>query len=327
MPENVGWSGQSVKISKDVLGHFIQTSLTSAFVKPKIYMKIQNIRLIMHRESLYKRYVPAPLSMPLEGKPGYWFAFSADNLLVKAEESISPVPYLTDLGDLGIQPIRTQYLGTLDGRACYSAELSPQRVAPQGYEFSGLRALYSRIDEDIFLLAGRAFQIMRWDQTHQYCGQCGHPTEILKGEMAKTCPVCKFNSYPRISPVASVAVLRDDKILLIRHTGLRGRMRTIVAGFLEPGETLEECVKREVLEEVGLHVKNIKYFGSQPWPFPDSLMIGFTAEYESGEIKVDGKEVSEAAWSDVKNISDIPQRISLSGEIINWFINTHSGNV
>ena len=281
----------------------------------------------MHRESLYKRYIPSAPSTPSKGQLAYWFVFCSDNLLVTAEKSTAPIPCLMDLADLNLSPIRTQYLGTLDGRACYSAELFPQSIAPEGYVFSDLRSLYARFDEDIFRLAGRALQIMSWDQSHQYCGRCGHPTEQLQGEMAKTCPICQFTSYPRISPVTSVAVLKDDTILLIRHAGSRGRMRTIVAGFLEPGETLEECVKREVLEEVGLQVKNIKYFGSQPWPFPNSLMIGFTAEYESGEIQVDGKEVTEAAWCNVTSISDIPPRMSISREIIDWFIENHSNSV
>ena len=291
--------------------------------KLRIYLIVQK-RLDMHKESLYKRFIPAAPSAHYEKQSGYWFAFCSDNLLVKAGEGIFPIPYINDLEHLNLVPIRTQYLGSLDGRGCYSAELPLQSVAPEGYLFSDLRSLYPRFDEDIFLLAGRALQIVNWDQCHQYCGRCGHPTETLKGEMAKTCRVCNFISYPRISPVTSVAVLKDDKILLIRHAGLRGRMRTIVAGFLEPGETLEECVKREVLEEVGLKVKNIKYFGSQPWPFPNSLMIGFTADYESGEIKVDGKEVAEAAWYDVTNISDIPPKMSLSRELIDWYIERHS---
>jgi NAD+ diphosphatase len=281
----------------------------------------------MHKESLYKRYIPSSQLNQYKLEPGYWFAFCSDSLLVKADEGVFPIPYINNLLELNLIPIRIQYLGTLDGRNCYSAELPSQSIVPAGYLFSDLRSLYPRIDEDIFLLAGRALQIVSWDQSHQYCGRCGHSTETLEGEMAKTCPVCKFISYPRISPVTSVAVLKDDKILLIRHAGLRGRMRTIVAGFLEPGETLEECVKREVLEEVGLKVKNIKYFGSQPWPFPNSLMIGFTAEYESGEIKVDGKEVTEAAWYDVTNISEIPPKMSLSREIIDWYITSHSSRV
>jgi NAD+ diphosphatase len=234
---------------------------------------------------------------------------------------------LNSLSDLQLTPIRTQYLGIFEGLPCHSAEIPPETKAPEGLTFTDLRPLYFGIAEDIFLLAGRALQMMAWDQTHQFCGRCGQKTETVDGEMAKICPACKFMSYPRISPAVIVAVLKGDKILLTRYAAFRGNMRTIIAGFLEPGETLEECVRREVLEEVGLKVKNIRYFGNQPWPFPNSLMIGFTAEWESGEIKVDGKEIAEGDWYRAGNTPDIPPKMSISREIIDWFIEGHGGKV
>jgi NAD+ diphosphatase len=281
----------------------------------------------MHRESIYKRFVPDVPYALHDDRPGYWFAFSSSRLLAKEDKSKFSVPILKNLSDLQLTPIRTQYLGIFEGLPCHSAELPPDIQAPSGLTFTDLRPLYFGIDEDIFLLAGRALQIMAWDQTHQFCGRCGQRTESIPGEMAKTCPVCKFMSYPRISPAVIVAVLKDDKILLTRYAQFRGNMRTIIAGFLEPGETLEECVRREVLEEVGLRVKNIKYFGNQPWPFPNSLMIGFTAHYAGGEIKVDGKEIAEADWYTADHTPDVPPKMSISREIIDWFIEQHGGKV
>ena len=134
-------------------------------------------------------------------------------------------------------------------------------------------------------------------------------------------------SFPRLSPAVITAVLKDDKILLSHYAAFRGNMHTIIAGFVEPGETLEECIKREILEEVGVRVRNIKYFGSQPWPFPNSLMIGFTAEYESGEISVDGTEISEAGWYGADNLPEIPPEVSIEREIIDWFVQNNSGSV
>jgi NAD+ diphosphatase len=279
----------------------------------------------MHRESIYKRFIPAAPYSPSNGQPGYWFAFCVSRLLVKVADTKFSVPLLSSLEELHLQPVRTQYLGTFEGIPCHSAELNPNTVAPEGLSFTDLRSFYSGTEEDIFLLAGRALQIMSWDQTHQYCGRCGSRTETVQGEMSKICPACKFTSYPRISPAIIVAVLKDDKILLTRNASFRIKMRTIIAGFLEPGETLEECVRREVLEEVGLKVKNIKYFGNQPWPFPNSLMIGFTAEWESGEIKVDGKEIAEADWYSADNTPDTPPKLSIAGEIIEWFKESQSG--
>ncbi len=278
----------------------------------------------MHRESLYKRFKPAAGPAENNHEPGYWLAFSSSNLLIKAENSRFSLPFLSKLDDLRISGIRQQYLGTFENVPCYSAELPPDIAAPEGFSFIGLRPLYFGVDEDIFLLAGRAMQIMHWHQTHQFCGRCGHTTETHQTDWAKICPACQFISYPRISPAVIVAVLKQDQILLTRYSQFRGNMHTIIAGFLEPGETLEECVHREVLEEVGLTVKNIQYFGSQPWPFPNSLMIGFTAEFAGGELRPDGTEIVEAGWYSADNTPVIPPKMSISREIIDWFIDKHS---
>jgi len=276
----------------------------------------------MYRESIYKSYIPGVTPERADGDYSYWFAFCSTELLFNDSEC--DIPRLKNLEELNLSPVRTQYLGTLRGYPCYSAELSQDTSVPEGMSFRELRSLYSVVDEDIFLLAGKAVQIVSWDQTHQYCGRCGNKTHTLEDEWAKRCPECGLTSYPRLSPAVITAVIRDDKILLSHNATFRGKLHSIIAGFVEPGETLEECVKREILEEVGIKVKNIKYFGSQPWPFPNSLMIGFTAEYESGEISVDEKEVVEAGWFDVNNLPELPSKISISREIIDWFIKNNS---
>jgi NAD+ diphosphatase len=279
----------------------------------------------MSRESIYKRYQPAVTSEPGNDCYVYWFIFSMNKLLIKNDEL--GIPYSRSLKELNLSPLRMQYLGTLQEQPCYSAEVSPDTIAPEGMSFRELMSLYGVLDEDIYLLAGRAVQIVRWDQQHQYCGRCGHKTETLQGERAKKCPACGFISYPRLSPATITAVLKDNKILLTHYAAFRGNMHTIIAGFVEPGETLEECVKREIQEEVGIQVKNIKYFKSQPWPYPNSLMIGFTAEYESGEISVDNTEISEAAWYDLNSLPELPPKMSIAREIIDWFKQSNSGNV
>jgi len=272
----------------------------------------------MSRESIYKCYKPAVTVESVDKDGCYWFVFCANKLLIMPDGC--SIPYLRSITDLNLAPVRTQYLGTLQGHPCYSAEVSPDTVVPEGLSFRELRSLYGVLDEDIFLLAGKAVQIVNWDQTHQYCGRCGHKTETLEGERAKKGPVCDCISYPRISPAVITAVIKDNKILLSRYAASRRNMHTIIAGFVEPGETLEECIKREVMEEVFILFRNIKYFGSQSWPFPNSLMIGFTAEYESGEISVDGAELSEAGWYGMDNLPEIPPKMSISREIIDWCI-------
>jgi NAD+ diphosphatase len=190
----------------------------------------------------------------------------------------------------------------------------------EGILFKDLRSLYGILDEDIFLLAGKAYQIINWDKNHQFCGRCGSHTENLEGERAKKCPKCGFISYPVLSPAVITAIIKGNKILLAHNSGFKNNMYSLIAGFVEPGETLEEGVKREIMEEVGVQVKNVKYWGSQPWPFPNSLMIGFTAEYESGEINVDGVEIASAAWFDINNLPKLPTEISIARKIINWYI-------
>jgi NAD+ diphosphatase len=279
----------------------------------------------MSRESIYKRYQPAIMHESGYNDYSYWFVFCLNKLLIVNDKP--GIPYSKSLEEFNLSPLRTQYLGNLQGQPCYSAEVPPDTTAPEGMSFKELMSLYGVLDEDIYLLAGRAIQIVRWDQQHQYCGRCGHKTETLQGERAKKCPVCGFTSYPRLSPAVITAVFKDDKILLSHYAAFRGNMHTIIAGFVEPGETLEECIKREILEEVGIKVKNIKYFSSQPWPYPNSLMIGFTAEYESGEISVDRSEISDAGWYDVNNLPELPPKMSIAREMIDWFIQSVSNNV
>jgi NAD+ diphosphatase len=274
----------------------------------------------MHRESIYKNYVPAVTADHEPEGCSYWFIFHLDTLLIKIDNDKASIPFANCLEELNISAIRKQYLGTLNGYPCYSVEVSSGIAELEGMCFRGLRTLYGSLEEDVFLLAGKAVQTVTWDKTHQYCGRCGSETYTMQGERAKKCPKCGFTSYPVLSPAVITAIIKDNKILLAHNRSFKGNMYSLIAGFLEPGETLEECVKREVMEEVGLNIKNIQYFGSQPWPFPNSLMIGFTADYESGEISVDGEEISAAEWFDVNNLPELPSEISIARKIINWYI-------
>ena len=274
----------------------------------------------MHQEeSIYKRYERGFTLDSELTEPAYWLAFSRGRMLV-APDGLH-LPCLKGLDELGVSPVRTQYLGLLDGKHCFSAELSPDTEAPEGTEYMDLMSAYSVLDEDIYLLAGKATQIIAWDQTHQYCGRCGNKTEYMPGERGKKCSVCGFMSFPRLSPATITAVIKDKQILLSQYAAFRGRgMHTIIAGFVEPGETLEECIHREVFEEVGVRVKNIRYLKSQPWPFPNSLMMGFVAEYDSGEITVDEKEIANADWFDLNNLPETPPPLSIARRIIDWVV-------
>jgi len=270
--------------------------------------------------------------MPVEFKPDVtaapprdndlYFAFRGRDLLVQEDNGRTTLPTRQALIQLGIEPIRTQPLGTMDGVACVSAELGSDVLPPDGKAFLGLRDLFGVLEETAYAVAGRAYQIMRWDQIHQFCGRCGTPTETKHDERAKACPSCRLISYPRLSPAVIVAVCRDDDILLVHaHKHPKGRF-TVVAGFVEAGETLEDAVRREIHEEVGIEVRNIRYFGSQPWPFPDSLMVGFTAEYAAGELVLGEDEIAEAAWFRWNDLPQIPSKISISRALIDWFVDS-----
>jgi NAD+ diphosphatase len=216
--------------------------------------------------------------------------------------------------------MRTIYLGALDEVPCRIGEIGPGAELPEGWSLVGLRHLFGAVDEEFFRVAGRSFQILEFERNHQYCGRCGGPTEDKREERAKICPACGLAAFPRMSPAMIVAVRRGRRILLARAPRFPEGLYSVLAGFVEPGESMEECVQREVREEVGVEVKSIRYFGSQSWPFPNSLMVAFTAEYAGGEIRIDGEEIVEAGWFEADSLPAIPDRISISRKLIDAFL-------
>jgi NAD+ diphosphatase len=231
------------------------------------------------------------------------------------------------LTDLGMNPVRTQFLGFLDQKPCLSAELPQNATPPEGWAFEGLRRLFSVLDQEVFDVAGRAKQIVLWDRTHQFCGQCGTPTQGVEGERAKLCPQCGLLSYPRLVPAIIVAVTRGDELLLARAQRFPKGFYSVLAGYVEPGETLEECVQREIREEVGIEVRNIRYFGSQSWPFPHSFMVAFTAEHAAGELNPDPVEIADAGWFPRTSLPSIPEKISIARRLIDWFMDSEASNL
>ena len=253
-----------------------------------------------------------------------WFVFQEGKLLIKTGGDDQLIPCGRDLTNADISPIHQQYLGKLDGLPCYAAMSTENLIVSDGFAFIGLRRLFSQLAEDLIWVAGRANQLVDWSQSHQFCGRCGHATEDKQNERAKICPQCNLVNYPRVSPAIIVAVIKDHQILLGSNRRFKGGFFSVLAGFAEPGESLEECVAREVNEEVGIAVKNIRYFGSQPWPFPNSLMVGFIADYAGGRINVNQSEIVEAAWYSAQDLPKIPPKISIARQLIDWFVDNHS---
>jgi NAD+ diphosphatase len=218
---------------------------------------------------------------------------------------------------LGENPLRTLYLGRLGGTDCWAAELPKDAPAPaQGHSWEGLRTLFTVLDDAHFALAGRAVQLIDWDRTHQFCGRCGARTEAKREERARFCAACKLSAYPRVAPATMMLVTRGRELLLGRSPHFPPGMYSALAGFVEPGESLEQCVRREVAEEVGVRVNNIRYFASQSWPFPHSLMIAFVCDWESGEIRPQEGEIEAANWFEVLQLPKLPSKISIARRLI-----------
>ncbi len=265
-------------------------------------------------------FVPAVEEPAENQKKSYWFCFQNNQLMVQKTDQIIAIPLMQSLKDIAVEPVRTQYLGKLDGIACFSGELPSNTPWHEDAIFLNLIELFNQVEEAIYKVAVYAHQVMAWDREHQFCGVCGAKTENLQDERAKKCSQCGHTCFPRISPAIMVAILKEGKILLAKNKMFRQGFYSVLAGFLEPGEQLEECVMREVKEEVGLYIKNLRYFGSQPWPFPNSLMIAFIADYAGGNIAVDGKEIVDADWFSADELPNCPSgNLSVAGRLIDWF--------
>ncbi|MGD2141289.1 MAG: NAD(+) diphosphatase [Burkholderiales bacterium] len=251
-----------------------------------------------------------------------WFVYMGNQILVLRDDSGARIPAIRELRELGLTALREQYLGSLAGQHCFAAEVDEGTTPPPGTQWSGLRALFGTVDDTEFALAGRAFQIVDWDRSHQFCGRCGTPTVLKEGERSRVCPSCSQLHYPRIAPAVMVMIRRGQEFLLARSPHFPPGMYSALAGFSEPGETLEQTLVREVREEVSIEVENIRYFASQPWPFPHSLMIAFHADYAGGKITPDPDEIEAAGWFSIDRLPEkLPSPISISRRLIDATLN------
>ena len=252
----------------------------------------------------------------------WWIVFYKDQLLLKKqnnkltipcnEQPPLPIPADTHVHEICI----------LEGQPCKAFVVSHPIEESDEYCMTGLRASYDFIPLKQYHTAGKAFEILHWDQHSRFCPACGMPTEH-KTPIMKKCPSCAYEIYPPISTAIIVLIRRGEEILLVHARNFRGTFYGLVAGFLEAGETLEQCVQREVMEETGLRVKNITYFGNQPWPYPSGLMVGFIADYESGEIKLQKDELSAGAFYSKENMPEIPRKLSIARKMIDWWLSNN----
>ncbi len=268
----------------------------------------------------------------------YFFIFNEKNILLIDNK----IPLVESLDEINLKEDFIQnniFLGRFYNKDAYVIGLDMKEEvlneyikSNEGFEFIFLAELYG-IDEELYLLAGRATQIIDWDNNHKYCGKCGSETIDSPDERgAKLCPNCGFVSFTRISPAIITSIIKEEvnpegkienKLLMARHSYHENIRYALIAGFMEAGETIEEALKREVKEEVGIEVKDLEYFGSQSWPFPNSLMIGIICKYKSGEIKVDGNEITKAQWFKKEEVEFDGYELSIAYKLIQNFIKNY----
>lgn len=253
-----------------------------------------------------------------------WFIFFNDQLLLKKEkteqgETIYSLPYGNEVLTNPKEESTVHEVILPTGKTVYTFALEQPVSETGNWVMINLRGSYEYITQEEYKAAGKAYQILYWDQHSRYCPVCSMPTE-KQTPIMKKCPACGYEMYPPISTAIIVLIRRNEEILLVHARNFRGTFYGLVAGFLEPGETLEQCVQREVMEETGLKVKNITYFGNQPWPYPSGLMVGFIADYESGEIKLQKDELSAGAFYRKENMPEIPRKMSIARKMIDWWL-------
>ena len=245
---------------------------------------------------------------------GYWLLRCGNEIFTTSDPdrgNVFPFSRASGFGD----PAKALRVGNWQGQACYAAEIDtpPENMAG---ELTPVRALFNLAGTEAFLLAARATQLLDWQKNHHYCGRCSTQTAMKPDEYVMVCPSCGLLAYPRISPVVMVLIRRGDEFLLARGPHFRPGVFSALAGFVEAGETLEQCAAREVREEVGVEITNLRYFKSQPWPFPDSLMIAFFADYAGGTITPDPSEIEEAGWFPRSALPLLPDPVSIARQLI-----------
>jgi NAD+ diphosphatase len=258
-------------------------------------------------------------SQPSGPAAGHWFVLQERKLLVALRDGAPAIPS----GGAPVPVDEPRCIGLLGGVPCWAAEW-PGGDVPAGFALEPVRGLFDRLADGQVAVAGRAAQVLDFDRTHRFCGACAAPTERADGERARRCTRCEASFYPRLAPAMMVLVTREGaggrELLLARGTRFSAPMYSALAGFVEPSESLEQCVHREVREEVGIAVKGLRYFRSQSWPFPHSLMVAFLAEHAGGEIVREEAEIGDAGWFPIDRLPTIPHRLSIARQLIDFAV-------
>lgn len=253
-----------------------------------------------------------------------WILVQGSNIVLHMHNGKLQLPAMDAVESLLPVGAAQLHIANDAGAACFAATLPGDMALPSGFRAIGLRDLYGRVSDDAFALAGYAAQLSRWHASSNYCMRCGAPLTAMSTEWGKRCSdeACKWSMYPPVNP-CTITLIHDGERALLTHKEGFGSRYGLVAGFVEPGESLEDNLHREVGEEVGVQVKNLRYFDSQPWPFPHQIMVGFFAEYDGGEIAIDTHELDDARWFHIDALPDIPPPLSIARRLINAWAATH----
>ena len=254
------------------------------------------------------------------GRDAHWMVVRRSEVALRiAGEPGRHFPTTVELRDAVVCE-RGHHIGRHSERDFYAFDADDEFELPEGFEFVSLRALYPPLGDSLWYAAGRAVQLVEWARTHRFCGRCGEPTAPVPGERAMGCAACGLQQYPRVAPAVIMIVHRGDEMLLAQGARFPMKIFSALAGFVEPGESLEQAVRREVREEVGVTVGDVDYFASQSWPFPNSLMIGFYAAYAGGELVLDPSEILEAGWFRAYDLPSMPGPPSIARQLIDNFV-------
>lgn len=252
----------------------------------------------------------------------YWFIFHEDNLLLERKEngdytipycSQSPIPPIKGTNILNIKPFE-------DGEMVKAFSIDEPIIDSTGhYSMCKLRESYYKLSNSFYLKAGKCHELLYWDKSTHYCGYCGAPM-VMHSEISKCCTNCQKEIWPKLATAIIVLIHRGEEVLLVHARNFKKDFYGLVAGFVETGETLEEAVYREVKEETGLNIKNLSYHASQPWPYPCGLMVGFFAEYDSGELSLQYSELSKGGWFHYTHLPQLPEKLSLARQLIDQWL-------
>ena len=261
-----------------------------------------------------------PQNLDAEGLSRVFVVARGQDLLINNENQNLALLTSDEIKWSGMDITKEYFLGYLEKKACYLVELTSHSLCMEGTSLRSFRSLLGVIPDNFFTICARSIQLLEWNKVSKFCGSCGLQTTLHSLERAMHCKKCNNFIYPKISPCIIVLVTKDEEMLLAHNKNFPTKMFSTIAGFIETGETAEEAIKREIYEEVKIHVKNCKYFGSQSWPFPSQLMLGFLAKYESGDIEPDGNEIDIAQWFHFKSLPQVPPaNISISGRLIEGY--------